>query len=63
MQDGLWQTIAVAEGDVYQWQLDHFAQALRSGQPPLVSGAAGRAALAVAVAALESVRSGRPVAL
>jgi len=47
--------------DAYTAELAAFADAVRTGGPPPVSGEDARAALAIALAAAESVRAGRPV--
>jgi myo-inositol 2-dehydrogenase / D-chiro-inositol 1-dehydrogenase len=45
----------------YTAELAAFVEAVRTGTPAPVTGADARAALAIALAAAESVRSGRPV--
>ena len=45
----------------YTAELAAFADAVRTGTPPPVTGEDARAALAIALAAAESVRAGRPV--
>ena len=45
----------------YTAELAAFADAVRTGAPPPVTGEDARAALAIALAAAESVRTGRPV--
>jgi myo-inositol 2-dehydrogenase/D-chiro-inositol 1-dehydrogenase len=45
----------------YVAELAAFGDAVRYGAPPAVSGEDARAALAIALAAAQSVRSGRPV--
>jgi myo-inositol 2-dehydrogenase/D-chiro-inositol 1-dehydrogenase len=47
--------------EAYRAELDHFLAAVGKGEPPAPSGADGRAALALAEAALESSRTGKPV--
>ena len=47
--------------EAYVAELAAFVDAVRSGTPPLVGGEDARAALAIALAAAESVRAGRPV--
>ena len=46
----------------YRAELDHFAACLQQGKPPSPSGEDGRRALALADAAVESLRTGRAVA-
>jgi myo-inositol 2-dehydrogenase/D-chiro-inositol 1-dehydrogenase len=47
--------------EAYRRELDHFIGAIASGAMPLVGGDDGVKALALADAALESFRTGRPV--
>jgi myo-inositol 2-dehydrogenase/D-chiro-inositol 1-dehydrogenase len=47
--------------DAYTAELVAFVDAVAAGTPPLVTGEDARAALAIALAAAESVRAGRPV--
>jgi myo-inositol 2-dehydrogenase / D-chiro-inositol 1-dehydrogenase len=47
--------------EAYRCELDHCISAIASGRPPLVSGSDGVRALALADAALESLRTGRAV--
>jgi myo-inositol 2-dehydrogenase/D-chiro-inositol 1-dehydrogenase len=47
--------------DAYVAELAAFADAVRTGTPAPVTGEDARAALAIALAAAESVRAGRPV--
>ena len=49
--------------DPYYRELEHFLDCLESGADFLVSPEDGLAALKVALAAIESVRTGRPVEL
>lgn len=58
---GEWVTIAVSDENMYQREIQDFAQASLQGRPPLVSGEQGRAALQVSLAALESIRLRTPV--
>ena len=48
-------------GGAYTAELSAFAEAVRTGTPPTVTGDDARAALAIALAAAESVATGRPV--
>lgn len=50
-------------GAAYTAELAHFVECVRTGTPPAVTGADGRAALRMALAAIESVETGRPVRL
>jgi myo-inositol 2-dehydrogenase/D-chiro-inositol 1-dehydrogenase len=47
--------------DAYTAELAAFVDAVHSGTPALVTGEDARGALAIALAAAESVRSGRPM--
>jgi myo-inositol 2-dehydrogenase/D-chiro-inositol 1-dehydrogenase len=49
--------------DAYIAEVEAFARSVLDGTPPLVTGADGRASVAAAVAALESLRVGRAVEL
>jgi len=49
--------------DAYTAELAAFVEAVRAGSAPPVTGEDARAALAIALAAAESVRAGRPVRL
>jgi myo-inositol 2-dehydrogenase/D-chiro-inositol 1-dehydrogenase len=49
--------------DAYTGELAAFVEAVRAGSPPPVTGEDARAALAIALAAAESVRAHRPVRL
>ncbi len=48
-------------GDAYVAELAHFVRSVRAGTPPECTGEDGRAALALARAAIESVESRQPV--
>ena len=48
-------------GEAYVAELTSFVDAVRRGGPAAVGGEDARAALAIALAAAESVRAGRPV--
>jgi myo-inositol 2-dehydrogenase/D-chiro-inositol 1-dehydrogenase len=49
--------------DAYVAQFTHFAEAVRAGRAPSVTGHDARVALEIALAAAESVRTGAPVTL
>jgi len=49
--------------DLFQIELGHFADCIRTGAAPLVSGEDGRASVAVCLALKRSARSGMPVTL
>ena len=50
-------------GDAYRSQMQHFADSLRSGQPPSVGGADALAALEIGVAATQAYQTGRIVTI
>jgi len=62
-EGGMWETIATCDEDMYQAEIASFARCIIEDQPPVAGGAAGRAALHVALAAVESVRTGKSVCL
>ncbi len=62
-EGGVWETVAVADEDMYQREVASFAQCIRDDREPIAGGAAGKAALRVALAAIESARTGQPVHL
>jgi UDP-N-acetylglucosamine 3-dehydrogenase len=47
----------------YTLELEHFIQSISQGKAPLITGEEGLAALDIALAALESMATGRPVAV
>lgn len=47
--------------DAYTSELAHFVECVRNGMSPDCTGEDGRRALEIALAAIESVNSGRPV--
>ena len=49
--------------DAYAGELAHFVDCVRNGGGPECTGEDARAALAIALAAIESVQTGRPVRL
>jgi len=49
--------------DRFLGEIREFVSAIRGGRPPAVTGADGRAALAIALALYESARTGEPVSL
>jgi myo-inositol 2-dehydrogenase/D-chiro-inositol 1-dehydrogenase len=50
-------------GEAYVRELEHFVECVRTGKPPSVTGADGRESLRMALAAIESVKTGRAVTL
>jgi myo-inositol 2-dehydrogenase/D-chiro-inositol 1-dehydrogenase len=57
------EVIAQSNQDMYLLEIDDFANCIFNGQSPKATGEDGRAALQVALAAIESMRYGRPVSL
>ena len=47
--------------DAYTSELAHFVECVRNGRSPDCTGEDARSALEIALAAIESVKSGRPV--
>ncbi|HIQ05799.1 MAG TPA: Gfo/Idh/MocA family oxidoreductase [Anaerolineae bacterium] len=62
-EGGNWESVAVSDQDMYQNEIASFARCILEDQPPLATGEDGRAALRVALAALESVQTGQSVFL
>ncbi len=60
---GEWETIAVSDEDMYQREIASFARCILEDREPVAGAAAGRAALRVALAAVASIQTGRPVKL
>jgi predicted dehydrogenase len=63
-----WETLTqldllVPEADTFVLEIEHFLQALRTGQEPLTSARSQRRALEIVLAAYQSMQSGRPVEL
>jgi len=54
---------ALSFGDPLRMELDHFVECIRSGSEPLADGEDGVASLAVALAAVESAKSGKRIAV
>ncbi|PYI55092.1 Gfo/Idh/MocA family protein [Paenibacillus flagellatus] len=52
---------SAAGADPYRLELEHFVRCIRTGEEPIVGAWDGVAAVALACAALESARTGRPV--
>jgi myo-inositol 2-dehydrogenase/D-chiro-inositol 1-dehydrogenase len=62
-QDPLLRFFIERYAESYRRELDAFIRAIEAGVAPPIGVSDGRAALAVADAAVESAKSGRPVAL
>lgn len=56
-------TIAQSNQNMYQLEIDDFAECIRNNHPPQATGEDGKAALQVATAAIESMQTNRPVLL
>ncbi len=61
--DGSWDVVSASSEDMYQREIAGFARCVLEGRPLPATGEDGRAALQVALAALESIRTGQTVAL
>jgi predicted dehydrogenase len=59
----MWETIASSDEDMYEVEIARFAEWVLNDRPFPAGGAEGLAALRVALAALESVQTGRAVSL
>jgi UDP-N-acetylglucosamine 3-dehydrogenase len=57
------EVLAASEQDMYQLEIDDFARAILDDRPPTTTAEDGRISLGVALAALESIQSGRAVSL
>lgn len=55
------QTVDVAHHDLYSAGIAQFVAAVQSGDPLACDGVAGYRSMAVAMATLESAKSGRPI--
>ena len=62
-EGGAWETIATCDEDMYQREIASFARCIIEDRPPAAGGAEGRAALRVALAAVESIRSRKSIRL
>jgi predicted dehydrogenase len=60
---GVWRPAVTCDEDMYQREIADFARAILDDRPPLAGAADGIAALQVALAALESARTGKAVRL
>jgi predicted dehydrogenase len=60
---GAWETLASSDLDMYQNEIAAFARCILEDQPVPAGGPDGRAALRVALAALESMDTGQAVKL
>jgi predicted dehydrogenase len=58
-----WTDLPVSRADMYETELAHFLDCVRTGAPPEVTGEDGRRALQVAIAAADSARDGHGVHL
>lgn len=60
-EGGAWETIAISDENMYQREIDDFASAILQNRPPRVGGEEGREMLKISLAALESIRAGKPI--
>lgn len=63
VEGGGWEPVAASEQNMYQRQIASFARAILKDEPFLAPGEDGKAALRVALAALESIRTCQAVSL
>jgi predicted dehydrogenase len=63
VEGGAWESVAASERNMYELEIASFARAILEDEPFLAPGEDGKAALRVALAALESIRSGQAVSL
>jgi predicted dehydrogenase len=63
VEGGEWEPVAASEQNMYQRQIASFARAILADEPFLAPGEDGKAALRVALAALESIITGQAVSL
>lgn len=62
-QSGTLKDAEITAPDAHQRELGHLVDAILDGVPPAITGADGRAAVAMAQAAYASMQSGQPVAI
>jgi predicted dehydrogenase len=60
-ENGNTEAISISDQDMYQLEIADFARCILEEQPPKTSGEDGKAALRVALAAMESIQTGQPV--
>ncbi|MCJ7701168.1 MAG: Gfo/Idh/MocA family oxidoreductase [Anaerolineales bacterium] len=62
-ENGAWETVAISHEDMYQNQAASFAKWITDDEPFPATGEEGKSALRVALAALESIQSGKTIQL
>jgi predicted dehydrogenase len=62
-ENGVWQTLSISHQDMYQAQVRAFADWVLKNEPFPATGADGKLTLQVALAALESIRTGQTILL
>jgi predicted dehydrogenase len=62
-ENGIWQTLSISHQNMYENQIQAFADWVRNDQPFPATGEDGKLALRVALAALESIQTGETVHL
>ncbi|MBN1666452.1 MAG: hypothetical protein JW862_05170 [Anaerolineales bacterium] len=62
-EGGSWQTLAVSHTDMFQNEINAFARWVVADEPFPATGEDGKAALRVALAAIEAIRTGKTIAL
>jgi len=61
--DGQEELVHKSTQDMYQLEIEDFAQSILTNRSPKTTGQDGKAALAVALAAIESIKTGQPVSV
>lgn len=62
-EGGGWETVCTSDQDMYQLEITSFSRSILEDRPFPATGEDGKAALRVALAALDSIRTGEPVFL
>jgi predicted dehydrogenase len=62
-ENGVWHTLSISHQDMYQTQIRSFADWILKDEPFPATGTEGKLALQVALAALESIRTGQTIFL
>jgi len=62
-ENGIWQTLSISHQNMHQNQIQSFANWIRKDEPFPATGEDGKLALQVALAALESIRTGQTIHL
>lgn len=60
-EGGRWEAVAAADEDMYKREVVRFSRSVLKDELPLTTGEDGRAALSIALAAIESIQTGQAV--